>query len=173
MLTTPLGLSIKPSLMASFLLLFSTNAATAVAKHEITSPIPILCLTLSPRPLGNKGTRMRSYTITHIVKVMIINALKLVDGMFIWNTTLFMVPAWTTEKDCWLMVVASMMPVDQMGRTLIMAFNSSTCLTVHKLHGSIGIPSQSKSFSLFFIMQALFKNLARRGESNTELTYTK
>ncbi|WVZ22400.1 hypothetical protein V8G54_000944 [Vigna mungo] len=99
-----------------------------------------------------------------MVKVMIMHALKLVDGMSVWNTTLFMVLACTTEIDCWLMVVANMIQVDQIGRTLIIAFNSSTCLTVHILHGSVGIPSLSRSFSLFFSMQALFKNLGRENQ---------
>ena len=66
-----------------------------------------------------------------MVKVSIMNKVKLVAGISIPNTILSMVPVWTMKNDCWLTVVASMMPVDQIGRTLIMAFNSSTCLTVH------------------------------------------
>lgn len=77
-----------------------------------------------------------------MVKVSIMNKVKLVAGISKPNTILSMVPVWTMKNDCWLTVAASMMPVDQIGRTLIMAFNSSTCLTVHKLHGSMGIRVQ-------------------------------
>lgn len=70
-----------------------------------------------------------------------------------------MVLAWIREKECWLVVAAMKMPVDQMGRTLRRDFGSSTCLTVHKLHGFDASPSGVNSFSWFLIMQALFRNL--------------
>nr|AFK42427.1 unknown [Medicago truncatula] len=64
MFTTPFGSFINPSLIASFLLFFSTNAATKVAKHDIPIPIPILCFKVSPFPFfvyfDNKETIMRS-----------------------------------------------------------------------------------------------------------------
>lgn len=50
-------------------------------------------------------------------------------------------------------------PVDQMGMTLIRVLSSSTCSTVHKLHGSAAVPSAAISNSGFFTTQALFKNL--------------
>ncbi|BAT72835.1 hypothetical protein VIGAN_01027700 [Vigna angularis var. angularis] len=93
MFTTPLWLSKNPSFIASFLLFFSTNVATILAKHEITNPIPIRCFTVSTRSLGSNGSKIRSYKTTHRVKVTNINAAKLVGGISIFNTTLFMVSA--------------------------------------------------------------------------------
>lgn len=59
------------------------------------------------------------------------------------------------------MVAAMKMPVDHMGRILRRHFSSSTCLTVHRLHGCDASPSGVKSFSGFLIMQALFRNLIK------------
>ena len=61
------------------------------------------------------------------------------------------------------MAAAMKMPVDQMGRTLINAFSSSTCLTVHRRHGSMAFPSGVKSIERFLITQALFRNLKIEG----------
>lgn len=58
-----------------------------------------------------------------------------------------MVLAWIRKKECWLVLAAMKMPVDQMGRTLRRAFSSSTCFTVHRLHGFDASPSGVKSFS--------------------------
>lgn len=69
-----------------------------------------------------------------------------------------MVLARTVGND-WLTVTAIMMPVDHMGKTLIRALSSSTCLTVQSFHGSIGCPLKSKSLSGSLIRHALFKNL--------------
>ena len=72
---------------------------------------------------------------------------------------LSMIFAWSTPNECWLSVTATGMPVDQMGRTLIRALSSSTCVIAHRLQGSIAKPSESKSFKEFLMMQALFRNL--------------
>lgn len=72
------------------------------------------------------------------------------------------VVAWKTGKECWLMVTAIIMPVDQMGRTLISDLSSSTCCVVQRFHGRDADPSGFRSFSEFLIMQALFRNLIER-----------
>lgn len=72
---------------------------------------------------------------------------------------LFMARACVSMTECWLIVAAMMIPADQMGRTLISAFSSSTCLTVHRLHGSVASPSGVMSFEGVLIMHALFRNL--------------
>ena len=60
-------------------------------------------------------------------------------------------------------------PVDQMGITLIRVLSSSTCSTVHKLHGSAAVPSPAMSCSGFFTTHALFKNL-HKAFSNSNIT---
>ncbi|KAK7834213.1 hypothetical protein CFP56_024833 [Quercus suber] len=59
---------------------------------------------------------------------------------------LSMIFAWSTPNECWLSVTATGMPGDQIGRTLIRALSSSTCVIVHRLQGSIAKPSESKFF---------------------------
>lgn len=98
-----------------------------------------------------------------MVKVRIPNTPKEPAGIlkFVEKKWRSIVVACKTGKVCWLMVTAIIMPVDQMGRTLISDLSSSTCCVVHKFHGCAADPSGFKSSSGFLIMQALFRNLRR------------
>ena len=60
------------------------------------------------------------------------------------------------------MLIDTMKPVDQRGITLMMAFNSSTCSIVQRLHAFEADPSEAMSCSLSLTMQALFRNLKHK-----------
>lgn len=76
---------------------------------------------------------------------------------------LSIVRAWSTGKECWLIRTAIMIPADQIGSKSIRALSTSTCITLHRFHGSEGEPSAFSSFSELLMMQALFKNLELNG----------
>lgn len=75
---------------------------------------------------------------------------------------LFMVLAWSKKNELWLTPTDTMILVDQRGITLMMAFSSSTCSIVQRLHVFEGDPSDAIACSLSLMMQALFRNLKHK-----------
>ena len=94
-------------LRACFLLCFSTIAATAVARQEMATPMPILCLKLSPGCcrfglcLERNGTMTLSYKANHIVRERSVKTLNEPAGTLKCLVRLVLIKvAWVIQNDC-------------------------------------------------------------------------
>ena len=95
-------------LRACFLLCFSTIAATAVARQEMATPMPILCLKLSPGccccfglRFESNGTMTLSYKANHIVRERSVKTLNEPAGTLKCLVRLvFIKVAWVIQNDC-------------------------------------------------------------------------
>jgi len=63
-------------------------------------------------------------------------------------------------KETWQAVTSDkMIPVDQIGMTLMRDLRSSTCCTLHSFHGFLEFPVRARSCFELVVTQALFKYL--------------
>lgn len=69
--------------------------------------------------------------------------------------------AWSNGNELWLKLIATMIPVDHKGITLIRAFSSSTSSIAQRHQGFEADPSRAMSNLGSLMMQALFKHLTR------------
>ena len=134
-----------------------------MATAKSTRSAPIRWRRLSPRawPVSrDRGrTSARSYTATQTVSVRMLKTPKVAAGISRPPTFRCIVFACSVGNICCPTIKPGKIPVDHIGSTRMTALVSSTCCTVHSLHGSHAAPSALSSLPGFLSTQARFKYL--------------